>query len=111
VYYLRLSTLYRSNTHVVITGSDGTGAIKFIGSQAKIDSTGKAQDVLRRILVSVDLTDANDSFIPSGALASGDSICKRFSVTPGYFHNENYDGDAGNNLCEDADVGTPSPSP
>jgi hypothetical protein len=111
VYYLRLSTLYRSNTHVVITGSDGTGAIKFIGSQAKIDSTGKAQDVLRRILVSVDLTDSNDSFIPSGALASGDSICKRFLVTPGYFYNESYDGDAGNNLCEDADVGTPSPSP
>ena len=108
-YYLRISALYHT-ANIIITAKNTAGAdVKFKNAQALVDVTGKAFDTLRRIQVSVDLTDANTRIIPNAALASGDSICKRFSVTPGYFNNDNYEGDGGNPLCQDATVGTPSP--
>jgi hypothetical protein len=108
-YFLRINALYRT-TILTITGKDPLGnTIKWSGSQAKIDVTGKARDVLRRIVVGVDLTDANSNATPNAAIAVADSLCKRYSVTPGYFNNDDYDGGNGNNLCEADDFGTPSP--
>jgi hypothetical protein len=108
-YYLRLNAIYRTTT-LTITGKDSSGnTIEWNGSQAKIDVTGKARDVLRRIAVGVDLTDANNGATPNAAIAVADSLCKRFSVTPGYFNNEEYDGGNGNSLCTADTSGTPSP--
>jgi hypothetical protein len=105
-YFLRVSAIYRT-TSLTITGTDAAGPIQFNGSQAKIDVTGKARDVLRRIVVAVDLTDANTRSVPDAAINSGDSICKRFRVTPGYFEvPEDYDGAGGNTLCEAQTSGT-----
>jgi hypothetical protein len=105
-YYMHLAALY-GTTNVTITATDGGGAVGLEGAQALFDVTGKAQDVLRRILVAIDLTDANAAAQPSGALVVGDSICKRFSVTPNYFSGDGVPGGNGNPLCEAVTVGTP----
>jgi Tfp pilus assembly protein PilX len=107
-YYMRVTTLYRTNSVLTITA----GGNPLFNAQATIDSTGKAQDVLRRIVVAVDLTDANAHKIPSAAIITRDSICKRFGVTPGSFNV--YDnltaGGGGNPLCDPASsAGTPLP--
>jgi type II secretory pathway pseudopilin PulG len=106
-YYLRLGTLYRSAS-VTITGTDSSDKpLKFAGVQAQIDVTGKASDVLRRILVAVKL-DGVPGSTPMAALSSGDSVCKRFSVTKGSFNIDDFNvaGDAGNPLCQVQDIGT-----
>ena len=107
-HYMRVSAIYRT-TNLTITGTTATGPATFSGSQVKIDVTGKAQDVLRRILVSLDLSDANSTVKSNAALSVADSVCKRFSVTSGSFNNEDYAGGNGNNLCQAANVGTPTP--
>jgi hypothetical protein len=85
--YLRLISLYEGSETVTITGKDTNGtAINFTGAQAKIDSTGRAQDVLRRIVVSAPLQSGNDT-APTQALVSGDSVCKRFGVFSGFYLN------------------------
>lgn len=106
-YYMRIATLYRTNSLLTITA----GNKPFSGAQATIDSTGKAQDVLRRVLVAVDLTDANAYQIPSAGLITEDSVCKRFGVTNSSLNV--YDnlsaGAGGNPLCIQQSVGTPTP--
>lgn len=110
-YYMRVTTLYRTNSQLIIT-SVGKA---FSGAQATIDATGKAQDVLRRVLVAVDLTDANAYKVPSGAIISEDSVCKRFGVTSGSFNV--YDdlsagaGIGGNTLCTQQSDNYPGPQP
>jgi hypothetical protein len=106
-YYLRLGALYRSAA-VSITATDtGNAPIRFAETQAHIDVTGKAQDVLRRVLVAVKLN-GSPSSTPVAAITSGDSICKRFSVTGGSFNVEDFNakGEEGNPLCEVQSVGT-----
>ncbi len=80
-YYARITSLYVGNAKLSISANNVT----FVGAQATIDATGKAQDVLRRVAVSVDLTDANARKIPSAAIETEDSICKRFGVTDSVF--------------------------
>jgi len=113
-YYARITTLYvETNVGLTISAS----GIKFDGAQAIIDATGKAQDVLRRIRVAVDLTDANAYPVPGGAIVSADSICKRFGVTNTSFtvydtpNNDLSKGSGGNLFCDPAtsNPGTPSP--
>lgn len=77
-YALRVSSLYVDGTiDITATGTNGEN-LKLGDAQALIDSTGRAQDILRRIQVRVSLLDTNT--VPSGALESGSSICKRFEV-------------------------------
>ena len=81
-YYLRLRSIYKPNS-VVVTASSGGGPIEFLNAQAVIDSTGKANDVLRRISVRIPLDSGLGQGVPPFAIQSGDSICKKFSVAPG----------------------------
>lgn len=106
-YYMRVTTLYQTNSPLQITNTAGN---PFFNGQATIDATGKAQDVLRRILVAVDLTDANEFKLPTAALVTNDSVCKRFGVTNGYFQvfdNNLNAGGGGNSLCQQRLVGGP----
>ena len=94
-YYLRLSQLYApSNVVIQLNGGAPT-----VGSQVQIDSTGRAQDVLRRIVVSVPLTPPSAA-VPAG-LMSGDSVCKHFAVnTDTYINKISAGGDkASDPLC------------
>lgn len=85
-YYLRLSALYQKADVIITATTDAGGAdAEFVDSQVRIDATGKAQDVLKRLVVAKPLTGGSSSGIPGGAIVSGDSICKRFTVGAGTF--------------------------
>lgn len=78
--YLRLRSIYRS-TSVNITATKSTGgAATLTGTQAIVDATGQARDVLRRIQVRVPI--GGQGTIPEYAIQSGDSICKRLLIDP-----------------------------
>lgn len=80
-FYVRLKAIYK-DVAVTITAKNATGGtIPISGAQALVDSTGKAQDVLRRIQVRVPLSDAY--YFPEFALESMDTTCKRLTVWPG----------------------------
>lgn len=106
-YYMRVTTLYRTDSQLAISANGAT----FTGAEATIDATGKAQDVLRRILVAVDLTGANAHKIPSGALIVEDSVCKRFGVANGYFgvYDDMSAGGSNIPLCQLQSSGAPKP--
>ena len=82
-YYMRVTTLYLTGSPLTITDANNQ---PLYGAQADIDSTGKAQDTLRRIVVAADLSDANSYAIPDAAIISNYSICKQFGVYSGYFN-------------------------
>lgn len=73
-YYLRATEIYQSGG-VLSIRSPGN---KFVGAQAVIDSTGKAQDVLRRIRVALDISGVNKNRTATAPLISGETICKQF---------------------------------
>lgn len=77
--FLSLRALYRP-VNISISGTSTTGAaIRFKDTQIMVDSTGKANDILRR--VQVRLPANNQSFYPGFALQTRDSICKIINVT------------------------------
>ena len=81
-YYARITTLYRDSPRIVVGGSYLGTPVSFKDAQAIIDVTGKAQDVLRRVQVTVPIHQY-DSIIPEGAVQSTTDVCKRFSTYPG----------------------------
>jgi Tfp pilus assembly protein PilV len=81
-YYVRVHALY-TGTNLTITGQSSSGSDNFVGSQVQIDSTGKAQDVLRRIRVNYSLIDGTSTSYSEYAINTKDSLCKRFAVAPG----------------------------
>ncbi len=87
-YYMRVSSLYK-DVSLQITASDGSGsAVSIQGAQAVIDSTGKAQDVLRRIQVRVPLAGSSSNLLSDYAIQSNEAVCKRFSVMDGFFSSD-----------------------
>lgn len=89
-YMLRARMIYAGSTQLLINAYDTGGTqLKLQGAEALIDSTGNAQNVLRRIQVYVSLLSAcnpQSGDCPSNyAIQSGSSICKRFAVYTGYF--------------------------
>lgn len=79
-YLMRLRAIYKSSA-VTITAYNGTNQLSLTGAQAVIDSTGKANDVLRRVQVRVPRHTSYN--YPEYVLDSSDSICKQLSVYPG----------------------------
>lgn len=81
-YMVRLSAIYRNPETVTISGQlTDNSAATFVGGQAVIDVTGKAQDELRRVQTRLALT-GSTSDVPIFALGSGADICKHFSILP-----------------------------
>lgn len=80
-YYLRIKSLYSvSDVSVCVHSCDGTVALA--GSQAQIDSTGRAGDVLKRIQVRVSTAAATTYNGPEFVLDSSENICKQYEVWP-----------------------------
>jgi len=75
-YFLRIRSLYKRNSLTVTANNLVTGSLQLNGAQAVVDSTGKANDVLRRVVVRVKTSLPSDG-IPDYAIQSRDSICKR----------------------------------
>ncbi len=81
-YYMRVTAMYGIPQNITITGQDANGVADFSHGQAVIDSTGRAQNELRRIEVRTTINNLNNGFFPAQALQLKDSICKRFYITP-----------------------------
>jgi Tfp pilus assembly protein PilX len=100
---LRLSSMYQASDIKVVAyndvGSAGT-TVPIVGLQAEVDVTGKATDVLRRIKVRLPLV-ASGTLMPSNAITSNGSICKRFATAPGYLTIPTIlDADPSNAMCQ-----------
>ncbi len=81
IFYLRLKSTYTAS-NVAITAKDSSGnTLPLVGTQASIDVTGKANDVLRRIQVRRPLDQSY--YFPEYALQVFDGICKRLEVYSG----------------------------
>lgn len=86
--YLNLKSFYRqSNYKITLINSlsgncDSTsavGCVKFDGVQISIDSTGRANDIFRRVQSRVEPT--NNFPYPENAIDLRDNLCKVFGVT------------------------------
>ena len=76
--YLRLTSLY-NGAHYKIRLLSGTNYVQFNDVQPIIDSTGRANDMFRRVQARVQLT-GNFTY-PQAAIDLGGSLCKNFVVT------------------------------
>lgn len=107
-YQLRLSSTYQSGGIFNVSAESPGGApIELKDAQIAIDSTGKAQDVLRRIQARMSLSGPNQA--PSYALESGSSICKRFGLGNGFTINGIIGQDSNNPYCNTLINNTPPP--
>lgn len=84
IYYMNLRSIYHDSTVNITAVGPAGNPIEFTG-QVMIDSTAKAQDVLRRIQVRVPLNPRESSNIPAYAIESSGSVCKRYAVEPNYY--------------------------
>lgn len=77
--YLNLRSLYRP-VNLTISAVDSNGAaVRFKDSQIMIDSTGRANDVLRRVQVRIPAK--SQYSYPGFAIQTKDSICKIMNVS------------------------------
>jgi Tfp pilus assembly protein PilV len=79
-YYLRATEIYRTGGELNVSLNGVRG---FTGAQAVVDATGKAQDVLRRVRVTLDIGGDNHNRGAVGGVMSGESICKQFYTLSG----------------------------
>lgn len=82
--FLRLTAFYNA-THFRVTLWNGpigptSDPIRFSGAQAIIDSTGRANDVFRRVQSTVNLIDTNFPY-PEATVDVTGNFCKDFGVT------------------------------
>lgn len=108
-YFVRLQQVYRSSDLRITGQSTAGGAAHFSGSQVDVDVTGKAQDVLRRIKVALDVGGSNPNGAVSGALMVGDNICKKFNVYSGTFQNDQQVAGSDDPFCQAEAVSTTAP--
>lgn len=77
--FLRLTPFYNA-THFRVTLQKNGSAVQFNGVQPEIDSTGRANDLFRRLSSRVDLVDTSFPY-PDGAVETSGNLCKDFAVT------------------------------
>jgi hypothetical protein len=84
-YGARITSVYRDAPNTTISGTlASNAAATFSGAQAVVDTTGQAQDQLRRIQVRVQLSAAADAnTIPGSVVSSSTDLCKHFSIVAG----------------------------
>lgn len=101
-YHMRVSSQYK-NVSLQVSAIDSGNPVGLLGAQALIDSTGKAQDVLRRIQVHAPLSASGTSKnqMSDYALWTNESVCKRFAIMDGYFENYVTDVTSNNPMCQD----------
>lgn len=87
-YYMRVGSIYRDVSLRLEAFDAGGSRLSLQGAQAVVDSTGKAQDVLRRIQVRIPLNGSSGNQYGDFAIQSNEAICKRFAVMSGLFMND-----------------------
>lgn len=86
-FYLRAVSLYK-DVSLQVTASSGGNPVNIQSSQAVVDVTGRAGDVLRRIQVRIPLAASSTNLMSDYALQSAEAVCKRFAVMDDFFRNE-----------------------
>lgn len=76
--YLRLSALYNSARYSIKL-KNGVTDVKFDRIQPEVDSTGRANDLFRRVKARIELK--GDFIYPEAAIDLAGSLCKNFTVT------------------------------
>ncbi len=76
--YLRLTGLY-NGTHYRLKLKNGGADVKFNGVQPQVDSTGRANDMFRRVKARVELK--GDFTYPEAAIDMQGDLCKNFTIT------------------------------
>lgn len=76
--YLNLAAFYNATDFRIELLNDSTSVL-FDGVQPEVDSTGRANDLFRRVVSRVELGNAFN--YPLAALETRNNICKNFSVT------------------------------
>ena len=79
-YLLTLKNMYRQNKITVIAYGSSGQMLYFKNAQTVVDSTGKAQDVLRRIQVRIPNRNSYD--VPDSSLDVMGGLCKQLRLTP-----------------------------
>lgn len=77
--FLRVTPFYNA-THFRVSLANGSAPLKFNGVQPEVDSTGRANDLFRRVSSRVDLIDTSFAY-PDAAVDVTGSFCKDFAVT------------------------------
>lgn len=77
--FLRLGAIY-NKTNFRVTLYNGATPVMFNGVQPAVDSTGRANDLFRRVQARVELIDTNFPY-PVGAIDISGSLCKSFIIT------------------------------
>jgi len=88
--YLRLSALY-NGAHYSIRLKSGSSYVNFNRVQPEVDSTGRANDVFRRVQARVELK--GDFTYPEAAIDLAGNLCKNFTIT------DSEDGFSGTTTC------------
>lgn len=83
--YLRLTPLYNA-AHYRVSLSNGATPVLFSGVQPEVDSTGRANDLFRRVSSRIDLVDTSFPY-PEAAVDLTGSLCKNFAVTDSTYYN------------------------
>jgi hypothetical protein len=99
-YHLRVSSIYKDVALQITASSPSGGQIRIAGSQAVIDSTGKAQDVLRRIQVNLPYRETSENQNSDYAIEMQGSLCKRYAVSQGFLSIDGSGVTSSNPLCQ-----------
>lgn len=76
--YLRLTALY-NGAHFSVKLKNGTSEVLFNRVQPQVDSTGRANDIFRRIKARIELS--GDFTYPEAAIDMTGDLCKNFTIT------------------------------
>jgi hypothetical protein len=80
IAYLRITPIYKSAS-IAICSPSCASRESLRGAQVIVDATGKANDVLRRIRVSLSLSDLGAG-IPNSGIETSHTLCKQLMIIP-----------------------------
>lgn len=118
-YVVKITSLYAdTDVQIYSAQSDALVPVSLRGAQAIVDSTGKGNDVLRRISARIALSPngsgviGTDLGVPEYGLRSAETICKRIrQLTTNTLTVDDSSGGTDSAACDAGTTSTPTPAP